>query len=575
MQDLKTILQIVGGVAAILFLVATAMSYRTWRWHTLVMAPLVLIAAGFFLAYSVLLLRTHQQWREHHRQLVAELAEAKRKGHDLEYGVIADRKLVADGIRQLRQKEIDLTLDRSRMWTGCQPGKPDLATGEVTVTVYEPTPHQIKKGMNLFVFDGREPAAGGAYLGEYRVTAVTGGEMAGGEEPMAEAPAADAMDKDKKAGDKKDADKKDGDKKDADKKDAKSGDKDKKEPEKKEPAPAPPAAPVAGGAKATSTITLVPAWRILPWEQTRTKNSQGPWTLYDKMPVDNHLLFVDIDKDPVTGKQLLDKATNLPVDRVAQLKALAVTGMAPVVASPEYVKDFQPAGPDDPVDRTTVKVEFLKDQIVGEASAPAVGVGAAAAAAPAAPGKPAASTAILYPKGSVAWVARNTVTDSKGVEILGADELIKRGIAKAVPGEKPRFERELRDYAYLFRSLYVERQRMAERAAKIKQQIEDQDGVYTENTALVKAAEAEDAQLKFDLEHYKFELATVDAHLEAVKRQYVSVWDRLRTAFRANQQLAAQLEDLQRRAAATIDRRAPAPPTASVVPPAGPVPAGS
>ena len=63
-MDLQTVLLILGILGTILFLVALVMSYKSWRWHTLLLVWLVFAAACVAIGMSVQTLKVHQSWRE-------------------------------------------------------------------------------------------------------------------------------------------------------------------------------------------------------------------------------------------------------------------------------------------------------------------------------------------------------------------------------------------------------------------------------------------------------------------------------------------------------------------------------
>ena len=63
-MDLQTVLLILGILGTILFLVALVMSYKSWRWHTLLLVWLVFAAACVAIAMSVQTLKMPQSWRE-------------------------------------------------------------------------------------------------------------------------------------------------------------------------------------------------------------------------------------------------------------------------------------------------------------------------------------------------------------------------------------------------------------------------------------------------------------------------------------------------------------------------------
>ncbi|NQT17390.1 MAG: hypothetical protein HQ582_31840, partial [Planctomycetes bacterium] len=80
---------------------------------------------------------------------------------------------------EVRQLTVDLhkeTVDRGRVWYGCQPQAPE-GTGEVAVTTDFPDPNRIEAQTILYVFDQLDVRQGGAYLGQFTVAAIGGRQV--------------------------------------------------------------------------------------------------------------------------------------------------------------------------------------------------------------------------------------------------------------------------------------------------------------------------------------------------------------------------------------------------------------
>jgi len=131
-----------------------------------------------------------------------------------------------------------------------------------------------------------------------------------------------------------------------------------------------------------------------------------------------------------------------------------------------------------------------------------------------------------------------------------------------VQPEKRRYERELRDYAKIFDTYYLERTNMANEIENLQRQNATILAVHGKNVALIESVEAEKGRLTHDQQRFQFESAALAKHLAALKQQYQELAQQIRALFLANLQLTAKLEAQQREAAASIDRRAPAPPQA-------------
>jgi prefoldin subunit 5 len=81
------------------------------------------------------------------------------------------------GVRQMEVALHDVLVDRGPTWDQCRRGQVDADSGDVKVTIEAPTPHGVKDGAMLFVFEKAEltnpdTPAGGQYLGEFKVTGV-------------------------------------------------------------------------------------------------------------------------------------------------------------------------------------------------------------------------------------------------------------------------------------------------------------------------------------------------------------------------------------------------------------------
>ena len=68
-------------------------------------------------------------------------------------------------------------VSRGRIWSNCEPGKPD-AKGRVAVTTDLPSPNGISDKMVVYAFEEVDPQKGGDYLGEFRVAGVADKKIA-------------------------------------------------------------------------------------------------------------------------------------------------------------------------------------------------------------------------------------------------------------------------------------------------------------------------------------------------------------------------------------------------------------
>src|SRR3569623_1964633 len=87
------------------------------------------------------------------------------------------------GVRQLHVLLHDLLVGRGRVWGKARRGKVETAYGDLSVTIEAPTPHMIKDGSLLYVFEKNEltnpdTPAGGLFLGEFKVAGVNNQSIA-------------------------------------------------------------------------------------------------------------------------------------------------------------------------------------------------------------------------------------------------------------------------------------------------------------------------------------------------------------------------------------------------------------
>ncbi|MFC1597487.1 hypothetical protein ACFL5Q_06065 [Planctomycetota bacterium] len=130
-----------------------------------VLIGLIIVASIALFILSARALKTHQHWRDQIAALEEELAA------ELESQVAK----VAE-VRQLTVEMHKETVDRGRVWYGCQPQvqQATATTGEVVVVTDFPDPNRIEAQTILYVFDQLFVHEGGAYLGQFTVAAIGG-----------------------------------------------------------------------------------------------------------------------------------------------------------------------------------------------------------------------------------------------------------------------------------------------------------------------------------------------------------------------------------------------------------------
>jgi hypothetical protein len=167
------------------------------------LVSLLMIASLGFTYFAANTLRARGMWEKHvvnlEKQVVIQDAandlllggDAKAKDSPIpltegrSFGEIyADKPGVPKlGVRQLHVLLHDLLVGRGRVWDQARRGKVDPASGDVSVTIEAPTPHMIKDGSLLYVFEKNEltnpdTPAGGLFLGEFKVAGVNNQSIA-------------------------------------------------------------------------------------------------------------------------------------------------------------------------------------------------------------------------------------------------------------------------------------------------------------------------------------------------------------------------------------------------------------
>jgi len=161
-----------------------------FRW---ICVGLIIVSGAGLLYLSGQTLKTKLAWankiRGHERRLsdldtevetlkLGEVANRKRvySPGDPELNPIESSKSGAIGLRLTTAAADWWTRHRGRRWEAT-PTTVDAATGAAKVTITAPNPHQIGDKAFLYIFDARDKAEGGKYLGEFRVTAVMQDDM--------------------------------------------------------------------------------------------------------------------------------------------------------------------------------------------------------------------------------------------------------------------------------------------------------------------------------------------------------------------------------------------------------------
>lgn len=486
-------LQLLGAVALILFLVALIMGHKSWRVHTIILVVLVMGASCTMFWFSWMTLRTHQSWRtilhgppgKAELGLIAQTEKVEEEIQLLRYGrETAEGVVEVEGIEQLEQKLRAVIYDRGRIWQNCVPGAMLPTATSVNVNVDEPKPHRINVGTVLYVFDSKSISAGGTYLGEFKVTAAADPADAGADE-------------------------------------------------------ADPAA-----AAASATITLTPMWKMSPSEAARLQrsaNTQGPWTLFDKMPADGHFVFENLDD--VTAEELGIEAGELAsLDRVGRLGKLLHAAVLN-----KYIKDHQPAADTDPDSRVEVLVEFRK-RLQADDFEPTRD-----------------DEDEQFRKDGQVWLLKEAFNKNTG-QVVTVAQLEQDERIKVMSGSQPRYSRELSDYGLSFRNAYLHRGRQQDRIDFAQLDSVVITGTLGNKTGIVTTYDAEKARLDKDKAGFLNDLQIISKLYDQLRQQTLSIGQRMNLVRRQNSILAARIDENQMRAVESLNRRNP-PPQAGVARP--------
>ena len=294
-------------------------------------------------------------------------------------------------------------------------------------------------------------------------------------------------------------------------------------------APAPGGGPGDAAAPAGPTIaTLQPAWRLSDYEGTRlvdSANRGNPWILFDKMPVDGHQVFAEITAEDIG----VPKEQFSQMDRAAQLAKLL-----PGNVLSEFIKDQQDAEAGDADERIEIQVEFKEDY-------------------------PDKDAEVRFGDEQLVWLPKIPPPQgAPGVQpIPSVDELVRMEVVERVDDKQPRYSRELRDYGYLFRDLYLNREEQQVYIADV--QLDDTDllRVLTEKQVITDTFKSEYARLSSDRDRFLQELAQLNKLLEDVRRDGSETWRRLVQVRAETLEYARRLDAAQMQAVEAINRRRP------------------
>ncbi|HZZ72617.1 MAG TPA: hypothetical protein VFE24_10205 [Pirellulales bacterium] len=174
-MELSQILQILVGLLVILAGVCWFFSWKTWRWHTLMMVVLNFFAAAGFAYLSMRALKTDKEWRNKVRELENTYAKEEATRQALLAGAENADHAKELGIQQLKAEINRVTLGRGRVWRKAKVA--GTMNGDLSIELEGTDPHGLAPKSVVQVFDDKDLDKGGedyvGYLGEFKVKGVT------------------------------------------------------------------------------------------------------------------------------------------------------------------------------------------------------------------------------------------------------------------------------------------------------------------------------------------------------------------------------------------------------------------
>jgi hypothetical protein len=292
-----------------------------------------------------------------------------------------------------------------------------------------------------------------------------------------------------------------------------------------------------------TTVTLAPS--LVPndaaaaqrmAQRVAAATQGGTWTLYEVMPLDSHQLFAGMDRAALES-----------------VFSRARMGLSDAEYSPlidEYANDGKPAPADAPADRSWPRIRLLKNHKFDVDAA----------------GAPRFAEQYFDPSGrAVPALLRAEGTDpraeqldlAKGAELVlppeTAQPLIDQGIAESV---EVVYVRELRDYTYLFQSLYRRGETTQDAILVNLRDIAAWKAADAQAVAAIGRRTTERDNLTEDRSHVFYEREQVTAYLGRLDQKFTAVRGQLSHLFNATNSQAAELATIQATLAAQIEERA-------------------
>lgn len=152
-MDLSLPLQILGVIVALFFIATLVLGAKTWKWFHIMFAFLVFCAAGTFVAYAAMSLKTRSEWEKVVKKLETDVERANKEWEILQEGNPEQpdaSKL--EYLRGLNEELAKLYMHRGRVWRGCRLTEINAADAQLKFSTQPPPPAGV---------DGAAAAAAG------------------------------------------------------------------------------------------------------------------------------------------------------------------------------------------------------------------------------------------------------------------------------------------------------------------------------------------------------------------------------------------------------------------------------
>jgi hypothetical protein len=463
------ILPAVAGIVLLMGLVAVFMSRETWRWHTITMTVLVMLAGVAFMYLAARTLKTYAAWGAERNKFEKAVDRQEKEQQEIRIGknetaegeetLDRDQKPLENwGLDDWKRESKETMLGRGRVISLARLDKVDQATGALSVSVEQAEPLSLAKDAIVHVFEARsiaEQQSPGRYLGPYQAT--------------------------------------------------------------------------AGAEKTLELSPLFPDVRPTP-------EPRGPLTIFEVAPRDSHEAFAE----------LTDQQLNMILARVPQ------------EVRERYLRDGDEAKDTDPPEDVWWQVKFKKAHSIANPDAaapdPAAPVDPGAEGADAAAADVAAeSTTAVDPANAKEFKFQEG--DVAQFDAQTAQALISAGIADL---QKKIYRRPLTDFPAAFRSLRLQIAEARATIAELERQNQTIQAAISLATQDIATRNEEAGRLEADLAEFKREADAIEAFANTLKEHVETSQNRIVQLKQTITSSADELRRLQLRAAAEIDRRAPA-----------------